>query len=78
MVIGRGTWLDKVASKVIEREHALGRSLEIIRVESGLGASGIPHVGSVGDAIRAFGIKLALQDSFEIYASKEKRDESLS
>jgi lysyl-tRNA synthetase class 1 len=61
--IGRGTWLDKVAASVVARERELGRSLGLIRVESGLGASGIPHVGSFADAIRAFGIKLALQDA---------------
>ena len=34
----------------------------LIRVESGLGASGIPHIGSMGDAVRAYGIALALQN----------------
>jgi len=61
-VIGRGTWLDKLAREIIERERGLRRSLDLIRVESGLGASGIPHVGSLADAIRAYGVKLALQD----------------
>ncbi|MBM3898030.1 MAG: lysine--tRNA ligase [Thaumarchaeota archaeon] len=61
-VVGRGTWLDKVAKRILEREQKLGRSLQLINVESGLGASGIPHVGSIGDAVRAYGIKLALQD----------------
>ena len=61
-VIGRGTWLDKVAYKVVEREKMLGRSLELIRVESGLGASGIPHVGTLSDAVRAYGIKKALEN----------------
>ena len=60
--IGRGTWLDKVADEIIERERKLKRNLDIINVESGLGASGIPHVGSIGDAIRAYGIKLALEN----------------
>jgi lysyl-tRNA synthetase class 1 len=60
-ILGRGTWLDKVAQDTIEREKALGRNLSIIRVESGLGASGLPHIGSVGDAVRSFGIKLALE-----------------
>jgi lysyl-tRNA synthetase class 1 len=60
-VIGRGTWLDKVASEVVAREKELGRSLSLLRVESGLGASGVPHIGSVGDAIRSYGIKLALE-----------------
>ena len=61
-IIGRGTWLDRVASEVIEREKQLGRSLSKIRVESGLGASGFPHIGSLGDAARAYGIKMALEN----------------
>lgn len=61
-VIGRGTWIDKVAYEVIEREKALGRDLRLLKVESGLGASGIPHVGSLSDALRAYAVKLALED----------------
>ncbi|MBI2938291.1 MAG: lysine--tRNA ligase [Thaumarchaeota archaeon] len=61
-IIGRGTWLDKVAEDLVEREKKLGRSLSLIRVESGLGASGIPHVGSIGDAVRAYGVRQALKD----------------
>ncbi len=34
----------------------------MITVESGLGASGIPHIGSLGDAVRAYGVKLALEN----------------
>ncbi len=60
--IGRGTWIDKLASELVAREKKLGRSLEMIRVESGLGASGIPHIGSLGDAVRAYGVKMALED----------------
>jgi lysyl-tRNA synthetase class 1 len=60
-VIGKGTWLDKVADETVAREKKLGRKLSLIRVESGLGASGLPHIGSVGDAIRSFGVKLALE-----------------
>ena len=60
-VIGRGTWLDRVAHELIEREKSLGRDTSILRVESGLGASGIPHIGSVGDAIRSYGVKMALE-----------------
>ena len=60
-IIGRGTWLDRVASELLEREKKLGRSTSLLRVESGLGASGIPHIGSVGDAIRSYGVKLALE-----------------
>ena len=61
-IIGRGTWIDKVADALIKREKKLGRSLDLIKVESGLGASGIPHIGSMGDAVRAYGIALALQN----------------
>ena len=51
-IIGRGTWYDKAAAELIEREKSLGRSLDLIRTESGLGASGIPHIGSLADVIR--------------------------
>ena len=61
-IIGKGTWIDKLASELIEREKILGRKLDLIRVESGLGASGIPHIGSLGDAVRAYGVKLALEN----------------
>ena len=61
-VIGKGTWIDKLALELIEREKKLGRSTDILNVESGLGASGIPHIGSLGDAVRAFGVKLALEN----------------
>jgi lysyl-tRNA synthetase class 1 len=60
--IGKGTWIDKVADILIKREKKLGRSLDVIRVESGLGASGIPHIGSMADAARAYGIALALRN----------------
>jgi lysyl-tRNA synthetase class 1 len=62
-IIGKGTWIDKLASELIEREKQLGRDIDgTIRVESGLGASGIPHIGSLGDAVRAYGVKLALEN----------------
>jgi lysyl-tRNA synthetase class 1 len=61
-IIGRGTWIDKLAYELVEREKELGRNLSMIRVESGLGASGIPHIGSLGDAVRAYGVKLALEN----------------
>ena len=50
-IIGKGTWIDKLASELIEREEKLGRNTDLIKVESGLGASGIPHIGSLGDAV---------------------------
>lgn len=59
-IIGKGTWIDKVASTLLRREKRLGRNLDMIVVESGLGASGFPHIGSVGDAVRAYGVALAL------------------
>ena len=61
-IIGKGTWIDKIANTIVEREKKLARSTDLIRVESGLGASGIPHIGSMGDAVRAYGISLALQN----------------
>jgi lysyl-tRNA synthetase class 1 len=61
-IIGRGTWLDMVAYRVLQREEQLHRQVDILRTESGLGASGIPHVGSLGDVIRAYGVKLALEN----------------
>ncbi len=60
-VIGRGTWYDKAADELIKREKKLKRSLDKMRTESGLGASGYPHIGSIGDALRNYGITLALQ-----------------
>lgn len=60
-IIGRGTWLDMVASRVVQREEKIQRKVDVLRTESGLGASGIPHVGSLGDVIRAYGVKLALE-----------------
>ena len=60
-IIGRGTWYDKMAAKIIERERKLGRSLDLIRTEMGLGASGLPHVGNLGDAARSYAVTLAIQ-----------------
>ena len=40
-IIGKGTWIDKLASELLEREKQIGRSTDLIRVESGLGASGM-------------------------------------
>ena len=60
--IGKGTWIDKLAHELLEREKSLGRNVDLIKVESGLGASGVPHIGSLGDAVRAYGVKLALEN----------------
>jgi lysyl-tRNA synthetase class 1 len=61
-LIGRGTWYDKMAVKVVSRERKLGRSLDLIKTEMGLGASGFPHIGSLGDAARSYAVTLALKD----------------
>jgi lysyl-tRNA synthetase class 1 len=67
-IIGRGTWYDKMAAKIIERERKLGRNLNLIRTEMGLGASGFPHIGSLGDAARSYAVTLALRE--QGYASE--------
>lgn len=54
-------WIDSVAKKVVERERKLNRGINTIRAESGLGASGIPHVGSAADAVRAYGVALGIE-----------------
>jgi len=59
--IGRGTWYDLMAKKVIDRERLLGRNMSKIRTEMGLGASGFPHIGSLGDAARSYTVTLALK-----------------
>ena len=61
-IIGHGTWYDKMARKVVNRERRLGRSLGKVRTEMGLGASGFPHIGSLGDAARSYAITLALRE----------------
>ncbi len=61
-IIGHGTWYDKIAFEIIQRERELCRSLELIRTESGLGASGFPHIGSYADCARSFAVTLALQE----------------
>lgn len=55
-------WLDKIAREVVDREERLNRGFSVLTVESGIGASGFPHIGSAGDSLRAYGVKLALED----------------
>ena len=59
--IGHGTWYDMMAQKVIDRERKLNRSLSLVRTEMGLGASGFPRIGSLGDAARSYAVTLALK-----------------
>ena len=61
-LIGRGTWYDMMAKKVIDREKELGRDMSKLRTEMGLGASGFPHIGSLGDAARSYTVTLALEN----------------
>ncbi|MCL2172799.1 MAG: lysine--tRNA ligase [Nitrososphaerota archaeon] len=61
-IIGHGTWYDMMAQKVVVREKQLGRNIGLIRTEMGLGASGFPHIGSLGDAARSNAVSLALND----------------
>ncbi len=69
-------WADSVAKEVIEKENKMSRS-DILRTEMGLGASGIPHVGSAGDGIRSYVVNLALKDrgaKSEFIAFSDDRD----
>ncbi|HSQ48318.1 MAG TPA: lysine--tRNA ligase [Candidatus Deferrimicrobiaceae bacterium] len=61
-IIGHGTWYDMMAKKVIEREQSLKRDMSKLRTEMGLGASGFPHIGSLGDASRSYAVTLALKN----------------
>src|SRR3989338_1582857 len=54
-------WADQVAKQVVDREKQLNR-VSVFRTEMGLGASGIPHVGSAGDGIRSYVVNLALKE----------------
>lgn len=76
-IVGHGTWYDMMARKIIQREQKLNRSLSNIRTEMGLGASGFPHIGSLGDAARSFAVTLALREmgySSELIAFCDDKD----
>jgi lysyl-tRNA synthetase class 1 len=60
-IIGHGTWYDKTAAELLERERKLGRSLSFVRSEMGIGISGIPHIGHIGDASRSFAVTLGVR-----------------
>ncbi len=61
-IVGHGTWYDMMAKKVIDRENQLHRDMTLVRTEMGLGASGFPHIGSLGDASRSYAVTLALRN----------------
>jgi len=76
-IIGHGTWYDKMAVRIVERERKLGRSLDLVRTEMGITASGFPHVGSLGDAARSFAVTLALREqgyNSELIAFSDDKD----
>jgi lysyl-tRNA synthetase class I len=76
-IIGRGTWYDKMAARVIERERKLGRGLDLIRTEMGIAASGFPHIGNLSDAARSFAVTLALREqgfNSELVAFADDKD----
>lgn len=56
-------WIDKAAQEVIDREEQLNRGIKVFRTESGVGASGFPHIGSFGDIVRSYSVALALNDA---------------
>ncbi|NWG10161.1 lysine--tRNA ligase [Candidatus Bathyarchaeota archaeon] len=60
-IIGRGTWYDKMAARIIEREQKLSRNVDMVRTEMGIAASGFPHIGNLSDAARSFAVTLALK-----------------
>lgn len=60
--IGLGTWIDKLAWEVVEREKKLGRSLDNIKTEAGIAASGFVHLGSLSDSVRAYAVSLAIKN----------------
>ncbi|MEM2875729.1 MAG: lysine--tRNA ligase [Candidatus Bathyarchaeia archaeon] len=60
--VGYGTWYDKMAARIIAREENLGRDVSLIRTESGIGASGLPHIGSLADAARSHAVAQAIAE----------------
>jgi lysyl-tRNA synthetase class 1 len=70
-------WIDSTAKQLIERERKLKRKIKVFRTESGLGASGFPHIGSFGDVIRNYAVALGLKDQgvkAELIAYSDDRD----
>jgi len=70
-------WIDELANRIIEDVERKNRKVQVYRVESGIGASGFPHIGSVGDSIRAYSVKLGLENlgkKSELIAYSDDRD----
>ncbi|MBU0953489.1 MAG: lysine--tRNA ligase [Nanoarchaeota archaeon] len=54
-------WVDQIARQVKDRETKLARGLPKLRTEMGIGASGIPHIGSTGDGVRSYVVHKTLE-----------------
>jgi len=76
-IIGHGTWYDKTAVEIVKRGQKLGRSLDLVRTEMGVGASGFPHIGSLADAARSYAVTMALREqkyNSELIAFSDDKD----
>jgi lysyl-tRNA synthetase class 1 len=62
ITVGRGTPWDIIAKDALASKRKFRPDPPIFRCESGLGASGFPHIGSFSDGARAFVVKLAAED----------------
>jgi lysyl-tRNA synthetase class 1 len=51
-------WVERLADEVIKKFP----NISVYHTENGIGASGFPHIGSLSDAVRSYGVKLALED----------------
>ncbi len=70
-------WVDGLARRILSDLQKRGIKKSVYRVESGIGASGFPHIGSVGDSLRAYAIKLGLENlgvRSELIAYSDDRD----
>lgn len=70
-------WIDKTAKEIVAREKRLKRKIGIFRTESGLGASGFPHIGSFADVVRNYAVALGLKEQkvkSELIAYSDDRD----
>ncbi|MFQ5980264.1 MAG: lysine--tRNA ligase [Candidatus Heimdallarchaeota archaeon] len=61
-IVGRGTPWDIIANDALASKRKFRPEPIIFCCESGLGASGFPHIGSFSDGARAFTVKLAAED----------------
>lgn len=61
-IVGRGTPWDIIAKDALETKRKFRSENPIFHCESGLGASGFPHIGSFSDGARAFTVKLAAEE----------------